>query len=134
MEKMYLAQAIQTDPKNKEILRLKDRIEALGLYVHDNNDNSNSSNNGNDNHNDNEDSQESDQDGTIAQQANTKIANKSPEQFYEVASEYFIARDFKNCANNFEISCQKSEQTLRPSCNNAVYFRNMIIDWGFNGT
>ena len=62
------------------------------------------------------------------------LSGKTPEQLYEVASKHFSNKEYEKCADTFERSCQESGETLGPSCANAVYCRNMIVDWGFNGT
>ena len=71
---------------------------------------------------------------TTASSSHLKLDQKSPEELYEVASGYFSSKDYETCADIFELSCQKSGETLGPSCANAVYCRSMIADWGFNGT
>lgn len=62
------------------------------------------------------------------------FVGKTPENLYEIASDHFAAKNYEECADIFEISCLRSGERLGPSCANAVYCRNMITDWGFNGT
>lgn len=62
------------------------------------------------------------------------LAGKTPEQLYAVASQHFSDKNYEECADVFEISCIRSGNRLGPSCANAVYCRNMIVDFGFNGT
>jgi protein O-GlcNAc transferase len=59
---------------------------------------------------------------------------QTPEQLYEVASRQFSDKNYEACADVFELSCQQSGRKIGPSCANAVYCRNMLTDWGFNGT
>lgn len=59
---------------------------------------------------------------------------KTPEDLYEIASDFFAKKDYETCADVFELSCSRSRRTLGPSCANAIYCRSMIVDWGFNGT
>ena len=66
--------------------------------------------------------------------ANSDLQGKSPEQLYEVASGHFSQKNYEECADIFEISCERSGRKLGPSCANAVYCRSMIVDYGFNGT
>ena len=63
-----------------------------------------------------------------------EYANLSPEDLYELASERFSLKQYEACADLFELSCQRSNQSIGPSCANAVYCRSMITDWGWNGT
>jgi protein O-GlcNAc transferase len=65
---------------------------------------------------------------------NDDIKSMSPETLYEKASLEFSNKHYEECADLFEISCEKSHYQLGPSCANAVYCRSMICDWGFNGT
>lgn len=65
---------------------------------------------------------------------NSDLAGKTPEELYEVASQHFSAKQYEECADVFEISCQRSGHRLGPSCASAVYCRNLIVDYGFNGT
>lgn len=113
MAKMYLSQALQVDPHNQDALLLEEQISALGFVgtMAD----------------DGDDEDDDDQNEATGM-------SESPEQLYEIAGDYFQKREYEKCADFFEISCQKSNQQLSPSCANAVYCRNMIIDWGFNGT
>ncbi|NJL18726.1 MAG: hypothetical protein HC938_17835, partial [Nitrospira sp.] len=63
-----------------------------------------------------------------------ELYGKTPEQLYDMGAALFAQKDYEACADIFEISCQRSGYKLSPSCANAVYCRNMILDWGFNGT
>ena len=71
---------------------------------------------------------------THADGANSDIQGQTPEQLYEVASRHFSQKNYEECADIFEISCERSAHKLGPSCANAVYCRSMIVDYGFNGT
>ena len=124
MGKMYLKQALQVDPTNEEALLLQERIASMG-FVFD----GAGAGDGKEEHDDDDDEDDDDGDDEVKE-----LLKKSPEELYEVASKYFQNRDYENCADVFEISCQKSGQKLSPSCTNAVYCRNMLVDWGFNGT
>ena len=126
MGKMYLQQALHVDPNNQEALLLQNRIETMG-FVFD----------GSEPQTDNEEEEDNDDDVDEFDEGDdtrTNLMKKSPEELYEVASKHFQDRKYEDCADVFELSCQKSGQKLSPSCTNAVYCRNMIIDWGFNGT
>jgi len=119
MGKMYLEQALTLDPTHEHGLLLKEQLEAMGMNLKGSEDDED------DEDEDNEDDYEDDDDLGIS---------GTPEELYEVASDYFQKRDYQLCADYFEVSCQNSGQRLGPSCANAVYCRNMIVDWGFNGT
>jgi len=109
MGKMYLQQALAVDPNHEEALLLQQQLDMV--------------------------------EGTTSSTASPKqsekkdeFQGKSPEELYAIASDFFSNRDYEQCADIFEISCVKSNHRLMPSCANAVYCRNMILDWGFNGT
>lgn len=122
MGKMYLTQALQLDPNHEDALILKDQMEAMGMTL------DGISTTGSPTRDEHDDADEDEDDDDQLGMEGT------PEKLYEIASDYFQKRDYERCADVFEISCQKSGQRLSPSCTNAVYCRNMIIDWGFNGT
>jgi hypothetical protein len=111
MGKMYLQQALGVDPNNAEALLLKQQLE----MAEGSTSNTVSSQ---------EQGGREDDDGL----------DGTPEELYEKASKFFVERNYEECADVFEVSCIKSKYRLGPSCANAVYCRNMIIDWGFNGT
>lgn len=129
MGKMYLKQALHVDPKNEEALLLQERVTAMGLAF----DGAATKQEDDDEDEDEDETYGSDGEGGGGGE-NLAFKVKSPEQLYEVASIHFQERNYEKCADVFEISCEKSRQNLSPSCTNAVYCRNMIIDWGFNGT
>lgn len=113
MGRNYLKQAIATDPENeavKEVQMLfgEDPVPSANLP----------------------------KDGEKTQEVsvNKDLEGKSPEKLYEIASGHFAEREYEKCADLFEISCQKSDRTLGPSCASAIYCRMLITDYGFNGT
>jgi len=124
MAKMYLNQALAMDPDHSDGNLLKDQLEAMGIYAGDNNDSSTNKRRRTITSNTNN---EDDEDDDL-------FLEKTPAELYEMASTHFAERNYEKCADVFEISCVRSQMQLSPSCANAVYCRNMIIDWGFNGT
>lgn len=117
MGKQYLEQALSIDPDNAAAKAVQDEFGAGGTSV-----GTSSSTSGDMDTADDDDDE------------NPDLKGKSPEQLYEVAAEHFSNKDYEECADIFEISCLRSGGKLGPSCSNAVYCRNMITDWGFNGT
>jgi protein O-GlcNAc transferase len=120
MGQQYLEQALSIDPENAAALAVQDEFgtggtgaSAVGT--------SSASKSGDNEMVDDEDE-------------NPDLQGKSAEQLYEIAAEHFANKDYEECADIFEISCLRSRGKLGPSCSNAVYCRNMITDWGFNGT
>lgn len=111
MGKTYLQQALGVDPNNAEALLLKQQLEMV--------EGSSSI------------AMPSQEQGG---QEDDYGLNSTPEELYAKAGQLFVERDYEGCADVFEISCIKSKHLLGPSCANAVYCRNMIMDWGFNGT
>ena len=110
MGKMYLQQALTVDPNHEEALLLQQQLEMIeGLST-------------------------SSSVPASEREKRDEFEGKTPEELYALASESFSSRDYEQCADIFEISCQKSNHQLMPSCANAVYCRTMILDWGFNGT
>jgi len=78
-------------------------------------------------------------DGAAAEQEDEEregdpFDGKSPEDLYELASAAFSQKLYEECADLFELSCERSGGRLGPSCANAVYCRACVSDWGFNGT
>jgi protein O-GlcNAc transferase len=63
-----------------------------------------------------------------------EFVGKTPEHLYELASRHFSEKRYEECADIFELSCIRSNHRLGPSCSSAVYCRNLIVDYGFNGT
>jgi protein O-GlcNAc transferase len=108
MGKNYLRQALEVDPNHEKALAIQNE------YITPKNE---------------QVIEISEEDDT-----NADLQGKTSEQLYEVASESFTAREYEECADVFEISCLMSQERLFPSCANAVYCRNTIADWGFNGT
>jgi tetratricopeptide (TPR) repeat protein len=114
MGKKYLEQALSVDPDNLAALAVQDEFgdgDIVGLK-----------------------SLSMDDGDTDDADDNDDLREKSPETLYGIASEHFSEKDYEECADVFEISCLRSGNRLGPSCANAVYCRNMITDWGFNGT
>ena len=119
MGQQYLEQALSIDPDNEAALAVQDEFGKGGAG---------SSSGGSSRSGDNDNTDDDDAD------ANPDLQGKSAEQLYEIAAEHFANKDYEECADIFEISCLRSRGKLGPSCSNAVYCRNMITDWGFNGT
>jgi protein O-GlcNAc transferase len=71
---------------------------------------------------------------TKKESKNKDLEGKTPEQLYDMASHLFADKKYEECADISEISCIRSGHALGPSCSNAVYCRNLIVDYGFNGT
>jgi protein O-GlcNAc transferase len=121
MGQAYLQQALQVDPQNAAALQIQ--REYRHLLGDDNN----------------KDTLQQQKSSSSAENENTEIESdeihgKTPEQLYEVASAHFANKEYEDCADIFEISCRRSGYKLSPSCANAVYCRNMILDWGYNGS
>jgi len=123
MAKVYLNQALSMDPSNPVALLLKQQLDELGFPLEGGGIDSLAGNDGDDDDEDDDDDDE-----------NRLFIGKSPADLYEIASTHFANREYEQCADVFEISCIRSNHQLSPSCANAVYCRNMVIDWGFNGT
>jgi protein O-GlcNAc transferase len=111
MGRTYLAQALAVNPNHEEALLLQEQLQLIEgpsrtIMPSD----------------------------SLRKKKKDEFEDKTAEELYAVASEFFSSRDYEQCADVFEISCAKSKRRLFPSCVNAIYCRNMIIDWGFNGT
>jgi protein O-GlcNAc transferase len=65
--------------------------------------------------------------------ADNSVDNKSPEELYNIATSYFNNKNLTYASELFELSCQKSRETLSPACANAVYLRTNLCDWGEAG-
>jgi protein O-GlcNAc transferase len=100
----YVEQALQVDPNNLDALRLQKRYLLVTAKEEDGND------------------------------LETDLEGRTPEELYDIASTAFANQQYEECADVFEVSCRLSGYMLGPSCANAVYCRNKILDWGFNGT
>jgi tetratricopeptide (TPR) repeat protein len=125
MGKTYLSQALAMDPNHEEALLLKDNLEALGFPL----DGLGAGRSAG--LSDPDEGEEDEEEDEVELEYGS---DRTPEELYGTASDFFANKEYEKCADVFEISCQKSGQRLSPSCANAVYCRNMIIDWGFNGT
>jgi len=127
MAKAYAGQALQVEPNNSEGLMIFSQLDSMGKltaaeqkilqqYLE----------------------KTDGVDQNIGDEENVEVEDKydrmTPEQLYELGAQKFSDREYEDCADFFELSCQKSKLKLGPSCANAVYCRNMILDWGFNGT
>ena len=108
MGRNYLEQALQVDPHNEAVLEVQ-REFGEGIT-----------------------SSKASPDSDV--EANSDLYGKTPEQLYEIASQHFSQKAHEECADIFEISCERSGHKLGPSCANAVYCRSLIVDYGFNGT
>jgi protein O-GlcNAc transferase len=112
MGKQYLEQALSIDPENEAAKAVQDEFGAGGNSV----------------------GTSLSMDDGAGDDENADLKGKSPETLYEIAAEHFAKKEYEECADIFELSCIRSGFRLGPSCSNAVYCRNMITDWGFNGT
>ena len=110
MGKQYLQQALTLDPNHEGALQLQKRYVLLSA------------------------DEDEDKQGNDGAQTPHDTSAPSPEELYTLASNYFSNKEYEKCADVFELSCRQSNFRLGPSCANAVYCRNMILDWGFNGT
>lgn len=108
MGRNYLEQALQVDPHNEAALLVQRE------YGEESSGNISSAD--------------------IEEDSNSDLHGKTPEQLYEIASQHFSEKNYEECADIFEISCARSGHKLGPSCASAVYCRNLIVDYGFNGT
>ncbi len=152
MAKMYLEQALQIEPNHEEALQVQEDLqeyEASGgksvgklqertktreaarqqymeakrrVKIGDTDDD------------DDEEGDERGNGNVIEWDADEKLKRKTPEELYEIASKHFSEKNYEECADIFEISCILSDGRVSPSCANAVYCRNYVLDWGFNGT
>lgn len=127
MGKEYVRQALAMDPDHSDALLLQAQLDAMGLGANLD------ALKGEDTQDDGEDS---DQFEDTAADNNPWGAgfDGTPEQLYEKGATFFATKEYEKCADTFEVSCLKSNKLLGPSCTNAVYCRNLIVDWGFNGT
>lgn len=138
MAKMYLQQALQVDPNHEEALEIQEELEEF--------DNSGGIRKGGASStkkpkrqvqiiSDEDEEEVGDSGGDVIEwDADEKLKRKSPEELYEIASKHFSEKNYEECADIFEISCVLSNYQVSPSCANAVYCRNYVLDWGFNGT
>lgn len=119
MGKNYLQQALAVDPENPAALAIQNEFGVIssGSAASSDGDNNNF---------------EAGKEPEAT--PNADLAGKTPEQLYEMASQHFSQKNYEECADIFEISCIRSGNRLGPSCANAVYCRNLIVDYGFNGT
>jgi len=126
MGKQYLKQALQLQPDHEDAWTLQENLDSMGLGK-------------------NLDALKgSVTDDNAGQDIEDEAVDKkypwgadfkgTPEELYAAGSASFSEKSYEKCADSFEVSCQKSNMRIGPSCTNAVYCRNMIIDWGFNGT
>ena len=113
MGENYLQQALAVDPNNKAALAIQREYRP-----------SNSQNAANPNA----------PATVVAASRDDETDGKKPEELYELASRYFSEKKYEECADIFELSCIRSNYRLGPSCSSAVYCRNLIVDYGFNGT
>ena len=109
MGQNYLQQALDTDPDNEAVK------EVQMLFGHVKESSTNERN-------------------PPKQDPNKDLEGLSPEKLYEMGSKHFAERNYEKCADAFEISCQRSNRELAPSCASAVYCRLLVVDYGFNGT
>jgi protein O-GlcNAc transferase len=119
MGQTYLKQALQLDPNNLEAIRMQQDYSTNDADVVSSSGDSSSTTTSNNDVNDN---------------LPSEFKNKSAEDLYEIASAYFSDQQYEDCADVFELSCARSKHLLGPSCSNAVYCRQKLMDWGFNGT
>jgi len=119
MAKMYLNQALTIEPQHPEGVLIKEQLEAMGIYDDDE---------------PGVTANEIEDDDEFSEEEEDPFLEFTPAELYEQASKHFQERNYEKCADVFEISCIRSNHQLSPSCANAVYCRNMIIDWGFNGS
>lgn len=68
-----------------------------------------------------------------SKQDSDDISDKSPEDIYNIATQYFNSKNLVYASELFELSCQKSNAKLSPACTNAVYLRTNLCDWGEAG-
>ena len=61
------------------------------------------------------------------------LQDKTPEELYNIATQYFNAKQLQQASYIFQLSCTKSDMKLYPACTNAIYLRTNLCDWGYNG-
>lgn len=123
MGRTYLEQALEVDPNNSFAKSLHETFNGLETKYPDTNNNDRLKS-----------SKHTKNNVKKTNKSNQDLLGQTPEQLYEVASVHFSNKNYEECADIFEISCQRSGVTLGPSCVNAVYCRSLIVDWGYNGT
>ena len=64
----------------------------------------------------------------------TKYQNSTPEQLYNLGTQYFNTNNLPHAEQLFQLSCIKSNTQLAAACTNAVYLRCHLCLWGVNGT
>mmetsp|Transcript_35663 Transcript_35663/g.53152 ORF Transcript_35663/g.53152 Transcript_35663/m.53152 type:complete len:288 (+) Transcript_35663:56-919(+) len=64
----------------------------------------------------------------------TKYQNSTPEQLYNLGTQYFNTNNLPHAEQLFQLSCIKSNTQLAAACTNAVYLRSHLCLWGVNGT
>lgn len=128
MGQNYLQQALEAEPENAKALAVQEEFAFLALgQTQDAHSGSRSS----------AKTSPANEFGNTIQQSNSKnkdLEGKTPEQLYEIAAKHFSDKNYDACADIAEMSCIRSNYQLGPSCANAVYCRNSIVDFGFNGT
>ena len=62
------------------------------------------------------------------------INDKTPEELYNIATQYFNTKQLQTAQHLFQLSCTKSQMKLYVACTNAIYLRTNLCDWGYNGT
>jgi len=65
---------------------------------------------------------------------NEILQDKTPEELYNIATQYFNTKQLQQASSIFQLSCTKSNMKLYPACTNAIYLRTNLCDWGYNGT
>eukprot|EP00985_Skeletonema_marinoi_P023197 scaffold15256_cov77-Skeletonema_marinoi.AAC.1 len=63
-----------------------------------------------------------------------KYQNSTPEQLYNLGTQYFNTNNLPHAEQLFQLSCIKSNTQLAAACTNAVYLRSHLCLWGVNGT
>lgn len=117
---------VGNDYIKSQLVQIRDSVDASKLNENESNDASESS-----------DSdfwgQFKETNGGAGHISDDSIANKSPEDLYNIATTYFNNKNLTYASYLFELSCQMSNKRLSPACANAIYLRTNLCDWGQGG-
>jgi len=121
----------------EKLKEIRDRVDASNPKNGENNNNNNNAKNGDeafwDQFKDNSNDLGSNQAQTHNNDIDSHLADKTPEDLYNLGTHYFNTKNLPYASHLFELSCQKSNAKLSPACTNAVYLRTNLCDWGENG-
>jgi hypothetical protein len=95
--------------------------------------------------------QQEQEESSISTEISNKYSNYTPEQIYNIGTQYFNNKNLVIAEQLFELSCRKSSSggisssisssssrttagVIGVACTNAIYIRSNLCDWGINGS